>query len=191
MTEVFLHRWFVDHGTTRYSAGMASHSNRDITVCLLSYVVFDMLGTGMIPGIVMSFETTHGLSHSLMGTFLGIASGCAGLSGTVSGILADRYGAPRMLAFSMGAISLGALGIAFVPVKWGAVAALLFFVSANATTVPVNGLIVKLFGSTGSRGINLLHGLQGVGRLLAPLAAALFVPCYIYFTKKKRSVSPA
>lgn len=150
-----------------------SGQNRDITLCLLYYIVFGMLGAGIVPGIVKSFETTYNLSHTVMGTILGIGAVLAATGAVLSGILSDRFGSTRMLVVSMGIITLGALGLWLLQSTAGAIGALLVFAIGNAATGPINGLIVKLYGRTHSQGINLLHGLQGVGRLLSPLAVAL------------------
>ena len=81
------------------------------TITLSASLVFGMLGVGVIPGLVKSFETTYGLSHTSMGFLLALC----GISATVFGILfgstADRLGIRRVLVVTIALTAFSAMTI--------------------------------------------------------------------------------
>ncbi len=139
-------------------------------ICHSYYLLFGLLGSGIIPALTKRFEDTFALEHSQMGALLGSVAFAFALASIASGYLVDRYGPSRVLAIAMlGCAGAGAL-MWWAPTAGWFVAALLAFQGANGLSQSINGTVSALYGPRRSAGLNLLHGFQGIGRLLAPLA---------------------
>ena len=154
---------------------MASSFSRERIYCQSYSLVFGLLGIGLVPGLVKPFENTFELSHTQMGTVLAAAAFCSSVAAVLFGTLADRYGSPRVLATGMAVSALAALGLSGAPGLWLATAALLVFHAGNGSYGVINSFTFTLYGDRQTQGLNLLHALQGVGRLLAPLLIALTI----------------
>ena len=146
---------------------------RDRVVCLGYSLVFGMLGMGLLPGLIKPLEEVYGLTHTQMGGLLGTGAGLACIGAIVLGAVADRRGVRCVFSISMIAIAVSALIIWQVQIVALGIAALLFFQLAGASYSVMNGLVFALYGDVHARGLNIFHGLQGIGRLLAPLLIVL------------------
>lgn len=142
---------------------------RDRIVCLGYSVVYGMLGAGLLPGLIKPLEEHYGLTHTQMGMFLAIGGGLSCVALVVLGVIADRYRVRSVLSISMFVIAASAFVIWQVEIVAFGIAALLLFRLAGTIYLVVNGLVFALYGAQHKRGLNVFHGLQGVGRLLAPL----------------------
>jgi fucose permease len=153
-------------------------------ICLGYYVVLGMLGTGMLPGLIKSFEDTLSITHATMGQVLGLSIVLFTTCAIASGIVYDRFGVRTIMSLAMAAIAFSALLMWRVSAFRSFLAAFLLFQGSNALATPVNPFVGELYGDERSRGISLLHGFQGVGRTLAPLAIA---GC-IFFTGRWQNI---
>ncbi len=132
-----------------------------------------MLGSGLIVPLVKRFEESFGLSHGEMGTLLGACGAVFSIASVLGGYLDAHLGSRRVLAACTLACAAAALWLGWAWDTTIFVAALLAFSFTNGLTQMVNGTVSRLYGQNRSSGINLLHGFQGLGRLLAPLAVVV------------------
>ena len=128
-----------------------------------------MFGAGVLPPLVKSLEDAYGLSHTQMGTSLGVAGAVAAVGGMVGGLLYDRFGARAIMTLAMALCAAAALCLYSAGTAAVFVVSLMFFMGANGLGQVVNPLISRLYGRQRRRGMNLLHSFQGMGRLSAPL----------------------
>jgi fucose permease len=132
-----------------------------------------MFGIGLFPGLIKPLEETYGLTHTQMGALLALGSGLTCIAGIVLGAIADRFGVRWILTLSMVATAVSALVIWRVEIAAVGIIALLLFQLASASYSVEGGLVFALYSDAPARGLNLFHGFQGMGRLLAPLLIVL------------------
>ena len=147
-------------------------------VCHSSYLVFGLVGYGMLPPLVRPIEAAWDLSHSRMGVLLGMGNVVYAVASIIAGVFYDRFGARLVMAIAMAIAAVGAGCMAGAPVLWAFAAGLMIFVTGNATMQVVNPLVSKLYEPHSGRGIGLLHAFQSIERLLAPM---LVVACLATF----------
>jgi len=147
----------------------ADVGRRDRMVCLVHSVGFGMLHVGLLPGLTKPLEQAYFLTHGQMGTLLAMGAGLSCAAAIVLGAVADRRGASPILSMSMVVIAASAFAIWQAKSTVGGIAALLIFHFAAGSYFVANGLVFALYGAGHAGGLNLFHGLQGIGRLLAPL----------------------
>ena len=147
-------------------------ATRNKLLCHSYYVLFGMVGNGLLPAIMRSLEEFYGFSHTRMGLILGMGAVILACGGIVGGHWYDRAGPRIPFAACMAGCALGAIGIRLAPTAMVFVPALLAFQFANGLGVMVNPLVRNLYGERQAGGISLLHGFQGVGRFLAPVLVA-------------------
>ena len=145
------------------------------TVTLLASLVFGMLGIGVIPGLVQSFETTYGLSHTSMGLLLALCSAGFILSAILSGIIADRLGIRRVLLATIALTASSAMIIRLLEWRPAFIVALAVFHMGSAHYTVLNSFVLSLYETRQTQGMNIFHAWQGIGRLLAPLLTALVI----------------
>ena len=80
-------------------------------MCHSYYVLFGMVGIGILPGLIKNFEDTYGLSHTQIGTLMGIGSILNVVCSLIAGLLYDRYGAHSVLLWTMALYAFSALSI--------------------------------------------------------------------------------
>ena len=141
-------------------------------LCHGYYVAFGMVGIGLLPGLVKSFEDAFSLSHTRMGLIMAAGAATFAVASFAGGVLFDRRGGRLVMSLAAGLSGLFALAVFFSPKVLFFIPALLLFHAANGLGQVVNPLVGRLYGPRRAQGINLLHGFQGVGRLLAPLLIA-------------------
>lgn len=151
--------------TERLARGHA----RDKFVCHGYYVLFGMVGTGLMPALVKSFEDAYDLSHRDMGLVTGVTAVILAWAAYVGGAWYDRRGARSVLSATMVLCSFSAVGMFFVSSTLPFILALIAFQFSNGLGAVVNPVVGQLYGAHRTRGMNLLHGFQGVGRALAPV----------------------
>jgi len=139
------------------------------------FFLIGLVGVGLLPALIRSFEVEFSLSHTRMGAILSASSLVMASGSVLSGIWYDRSGPRWVLGAALAVTAAGALML------WGAAsapafaAALMLFHFGHGLGVPVNSLISQLYGSERARGLILMHGFQALGRLGAP---ALVVACF-------------
>jgi len=142
------------------------------TICHSYYVLYGLVGAGLLPPLIKSFEDSYQMSHTTMGIVLGVGAVVTSLASLVAGAWHDRQGGRVPLGATMAFCAASALGIYFAQSVVPFVALLLAFHIANGLGAVVNPLVAKLYAGERARGISLLHAFQGVGRLLAPMLVA-------------------
>jgi MFS family permease len=85
------------------------------------------------------------------------------------GVLYDRVGPRGVMTWTALLTAFGAVALALVPAPWLFLPALAAFQFGNGLGCCVNALVGRLYGPDRTRGLSILHGCQGLGRLLAPL----------------------
>ena len=146
-----------------------------IQVCFFYYVVHGLMGPGLLPPIHQDIEQALGFSHSQFGILLSSSAIAMALMSVVGGVLCDRITALRVMIWACG---LTALSAALLWYDWGVgwfVALFVLFGAFSGLTVAINPLGAAFFGDDGGRMMSALHGVQGVGRLLAPGVVSAFV----------------
>jgi len=141
-------------------------------ICHSYYLLFGLVGVGLLPPLVKSFEDSYGISHTTMGIVLGVGAVVLALASLGVGVWYDRRGGRAALSATMLLCAVSALGIYFTRSVVAFVALLLAFHLANGLGSVVSPLVAKLYAEERTRGMNLLHAFQGVGRLLAPMLVA-------------------
>ena len=144
-------------------------------MCHSYYVVIGMVGTGILAGLIKSFEDTYSLSHMQMGTLMSVGAILGAVASLVAGFLFDRYGARSVLLWAMALTAFSAFGILAASVTSIFVVALLSFRFSQGLGIVVNPLVGHLYYKERSRGMNLLHGFLGVGKLLAPMVVLMCI----------------
>jgi len=155
-----------------------SANRRSRLICHAYYAMYGMVGLGLLPPLTRSFETTFGLSHAQMGLLLGIGIVTGSVTALLSGMLYDHWGGRILMAGSLMLAGWSALGVGAADrMAWFVAALLLFHIVNSVGATLANPITSYLYGDERSRGMSLLHGCQGLGRLLAPLlvTAVLFV----------------
>ena len=129
------------------------------------FFLIGLVGVGLLPALIRSFELNFSLSHTRMGAILSASSLVMASGSVLSGIWYDRSGPRWVLGAALAVTAAGALML------WGAAsapafaAALMLFHFGHGLGVPVNSLISQLYGSERARGLILMHGFQALGRL--------------------------
>jgi len=152
-------------------------SARHKAICHLYYVFFGMVGGGIVigAGLVKVFEDDFGLSHGGVSRLLGLGYVVYWLASIAGGRAYDRSGARLVLVWTAIICMLGALGIWLSKSLLMFITMVMLFLGGNGLGVIVNALAARLYEAERTRGINLLHAFQGLGRLVAPLLAALMI----------------
>ena len=132
------------------------------------FFLIGLVGVGLLPALIRSFEVNFSLSHTQMGAILSASSLVMAAGSVLSGVWYDRAGPRWVLGAALAVTAAGALMV------WGAASAaafalaLMLFHFGHGLGVPVNSLISQLYGSERGRGLILMHGFQALGRLGAP-----------------------
>jgi MFS family permease len=145
------------------------------TITQLASLVFGLLGIGMLPTLITSFEQTYALSHEQMGTWLGLGVVLTAVTSMLLGAVADRTDSNRSVAGGMAVMALASGLVWLSDSTLGFITALLTFQAGAAYYSVLNAKVSCQYGAARGRAMNLLHGLQGVGRLLAPMLTALAI----------------
>ena len=138
-------------------------------LCHSYYLVFGMLGIGILPALIKDFEDTFGFTHAQMGLQMGVASVLFSVAALVGGVFYDRYGARVVMNWTLALCAIAALCIAGAPTAVVFVPALLFLQFANGLGSCVNAFVGRIYRQDRTRGISLLHAFQGIGRFLGPM----------------------
>ena len=138
-------------------------------LCHTYYFVFGMVGAGLVPALEKNFEDTFGFSHSRMGLLIGVSMFCFSTCSVIAGTIYDRIGARLLMVCSMVLTAISALVIAGCSTAATFSVAFVFFYLALGIGMVINPLVGRLYAERPSRGINILHGFQGVGRIMTPL----------------------
>ena len=141
-------------------------------ICHSYYLLFGLVGLGLLPPLIKSFEDSYRISHTTMGIVLGVGAVVMALASLAAGAWYDRHGGRTVLSVTMLLSAASALAICFTYTVVPFIVLLIVFHIANGLGVVVNPLVAKLYDAERARGINLLHAFQGVGRLLAPMLVA-------------------
>ena len=144
-------------------------------ICHSYYLLFGLVGIGLLPPLVKSFEDGYGISHTTIGLVLGVGAVLLSLASLGVGVWYDRRGGRTVLSATMLLCAVSALGIYFTHSVVPFVVLLLSFHIANGLGAVVNPLVARLYAEERARGMNLLHAWQGVGRLLAPMLVAVCI----------------
>ena len=148
---------------------------REIATCHGYGLATGLVGLGLIPGLISSFEETFALSHSWMGAILAAGAALFCVLAIVFGLIADHRGYRIVLIVSTALIAVCAAMLWQSPTRILAIAALLLFNACMGNYPLINSLVFSLYGEKSAKGMNLIHGIEGVGRLLAPLLIALMI----------------
>jgi len=141
-------------------------------ICHSYYLLFGLVGLGLLPPLIKSFEDSYQISHTTMGIVLGVGAVVMSLASLGAGAWYDRQGGRAPLSATMAFCAALALGIYFAQSVVPFIVLLLAFHIANGLGAVVNPLVAKLYAGERARGMSLLHAFQGVGRLLAPMLVA-------------------
>ena len=150
-------------------------ATRHKTICHSYYVLFGMLGGGLVPALIKSWEDTFRLSHAAMGLCISAAAVGFATAAVLGGIIYDRWGPRAVMTWTAGLTAVGAAALALAPNRWTFLPALIAFQIANGLGCCINALVGGLYGAQRARGVSLLHASQGLGRLIAPQMVALSV----------------
>ena len=148
---------------------------REIVTCHVYALANGLVGMGLIPGLIRSFEETFVLSHTWMGAILATGAVLYSVLVIVFGLIADHRGYRFLLIVSTALIAVSAALLWQSPVKLIAVVALLIFYANYANESLINSLTFGLYGEKSAKGMNLLHGIHSGGRMLAPLLITLMI----------------
>ena len=156
------------------------HTGRQKVICHSYFLVFGMFGVGLIAPLVKTFEDTYGLSHSQMGSLLGIGLIMLAVWSLIGGMLYDRFGARLVMFCSLILCAASAVAIRTTTSAVAFAAALLLFNSSNGMAQMINAYVGRLYGygEKRKRGLNLFHGFMGVGRLISPAIVAACIASY-------------
>jgi MFS family permease len=142
------------------------------TFCHFYYLLFGMVGTGMLPALVRSFENDYELTHGHLGVIMGIGAAFQAVGALVGGRWSDVTGARPAFFAAMALCVASALGVAATWTVVGFIVAVTLFRFSNGLAQVVNPVVGRLYASDRAAGINLLHGFQGLGRIVSPLLVA-------------------
>jgi len=147
-------------------------------VVWLGYAVYLLLGwtSALVPALVFEIEASFGRTDAAIGLLYLAGAVLYGVGGLGLGVVAERYGANRVLA---GALTLLAVGL--LVQSWVSLWAL--FVAASAVgkgggggaDAGVGAMFLRAFPVGRGGALSRLHLFYGVGGLLGPAAVGLAV----------------
>lgn len=138
------------------------------SICHSYYFLVGMVGMGILPGLMKSFEDVYSFSHAQMGILLSVSWIFGTTASIIGGFLFNRYGS-RILVWTMALSTFSAFAIFGASTAMMFVGALLFFQFSHELGAAVNPLIAYLYDKERSKGMNLLHAFKGIGNILAPV----------------------
>lgn len=142
---------------------------------LLAYLSFVGLGLpDPLPGTLWpEIAPTYGLPNAALGLVLAAVSAGTILAGLLAGRLTARLGIGGLLAASLGATALAAMGQALAP-PWGLFVALGVLAGLGGGAVDA-GLNLFAAARFAPRHLNWMHGCWGIGATLGPALATLLL----------------
>ena len=145
------------------------------TITHLASLVLGVLGLGVIPCLVKSFETTYGLSHANMGLIFTLCMAGTAVASIFLGSAADHLGIRKVVIATIAITAFSAMIVWLLEYRFAFIVALVAFHVGSAHYVVLNSLVLSLYESKETQGMNVFHAIQGIGRLLAPLLVALVI----------------
>lgn len=142
---------------------------------LLAYLSFVGLGLpDPLPGTLWpEIAPAYGLPNAALGLVLAAVSAGTILAGLLAGRLTARLGLGGLLAASLGATALAAMGQALAP-PWGLFVALGVLAGLGGGAVDA-GLNLFAAARFAPRHLNWMHGCWGIGATLGPALATLLL----------------
>lgn len=142
---------------------------------LLAYLAFVGLGLpDPLPGTLWpEIAPAYGLPNAALGLVLAAVSAGTILAGLLAGRLTARLGIGGLLAASLGATALAAMGQALAP-PWGLFVALGVLAGLGGGAVDA-GLNLFAAARFAPRHLNWMHGCWGIGATLGPALATLLL----------------
>lgn len=142
---------------------------------LLAYLAFVGLGLpDPLPGTLWpEIAPAYGLPNAALGLVLAAVSAGTILAGLLAGRLTARLGLGGLLAASLGATALAAMGQALAP-PWGLFVALGVLAGLGGGAVDA-GLNLFAAARFAPRHLNWMHGCWGIGATLGPALATLLL----------------
>lgn len=134
-----------------------------------------IIPAGLLPANVLNIEQAYSLSHDQMGRMVGLCMIFGGgIGGLIGGWLCGKIGAIRnmLLALIMATFSLCCIGL--IKNFYAVVGGLLMYYFSMGFLASSNVLATVMLRDR-QRGVGLLHALNGVGKLVGPILASLFL----------------
>jgi len=138
-------------------------------LCLSYFLVTGVTGLGLLPALVKRFEETFTLSHQQMGLLMGTGMVAMAVGTFGGGVLFDRFGSRMAIGSAMALSALFAFVLGLTETVSLFVSAMLLFFATTGMGNVATPLIARLYAPYQDSGLNLAHGIHGVGRLCAPL----------------------
>ena len=160
---------------------MLTSESKSSKYAILSFATFSMafvsgaLFSGIVPATLPDIEARFSLSHATIASVLGVLVLMSALFAFVGGHLADRMGHARMLNFAFLLSGIGLLGIGFAGSRFSALLWAFWAYLGLGMGRITNAVIVELYDHNRVRGVNLLHAVNGIGKMSGPLLAIVFV----------------
>lgn len=137
--------------------------------------IIGMIPAGILPANILNIERAYNLSHADMGRIVGFSLICGGaFGGLVGGWMCGRMGALRTLLLSLIVAVAALLSISLIDNVYAIIIGLTAYFLAAALMGSSNALAASMLPD-GQRGVNLLHGVNAVGKLSGPILATLFL----------------
>lgn len=134
-----------------------------------------IIPAGLLPANVLNFENAYHLSHDQMGRMVGLCMIFGGgIGGLIGGWLCGKIGAIRnmLLALVMATFALCCIGL--TKDYHTSIGGLLLYFFSMGFLASSNVLATVMLPDR-QRGVGLLHAFNGVGKLIGPILASLFL----------------
>ena len=110
-----------------------------------------------------------------MGLILALCAAGSAVSSIIFSITADHLGVRKVLIATIVLTAFSAMIVWLLEYRLAFIIALVAFHMGEAHYTVLNSLVLSLYESRKTQGMNVFHAIQGIGRLLAPLLVALVI----------------
>ncbi len=137
--------------------------------------VSGLIPAGLLPANVLNIEHAYRLSHSEMGRIVGMAMLIGGgIGGVTGGWVCGKIGAVRTVTIALFMAALSLEGTGQASSLAGTIGGLAgFFFSIGF--LGASNVLATVMMPNRQRGLSLLHGVVGLGKLVGPAIASLFL----------------
>lgn len=145
-----------------------------LVLVVLQSALAPIVVSGLIPNYMDHLTRTFHATRGDIGAVLALMVLFSAAFGLLAGLLAERIGNERVLLVAIAGQALTIGLFTFVDARWAAVLLAFLFYSTKNMTAVANALSTDFFTHSQNRGVNLLHAVNAVGKLIGPLVALAF-----------------
>ena len=145
-----------------------------LVLVLLQSTIAPLVLTGLVPNNMDRFMELFDAGRGAIGTVEAAMMLLSAVFAFAAGFLAERIGNLRVLLVAIAAQSVPIALFAFVGGPWSAALLAFVFYSGMNMTCVANAISTEFFRSSRKRGVNLLHGVNSLGKWMGPVVALVF-----------------